>query len=53
VAPPGSETPIHDHLAWGLGGLYRGTEDEEIYAQRNGSFELVEQRRVGWATSTC
>jgi predicted metal-dependent enzyme (double-stranded beta helix superfamily) len=24
VVPPGSETPIHDHLAWGLVGLYRG-----------------------------
>ena len=36
VVPPGSETPIHDHLAWGLVGLYRGTQDEEIYAKRNG-----------------
>jgi predicted metal-dependent enzyme (double-stranded beta helix superfamily) len=33
VVPPGSETPIHDHLAWGLVGLYRGEQDEEIYAQ--------------------
>ena len=24
VVPSGSETPIHDHLAWGLVGLYRG-----------------------------
>jgi predicted metal-dependent enzyme (double-stranded beta helix superfamily) len=31
VVPPGSATPIHDHLAWGLVGLYRGTQDEEIY----------------------
>jgi len=31
VVPSGSETPIHDHLAWGLVGLYRGTQDEEIY----------------------
>ena len=30
VVPPRSETPIHDHLAWGLVGLYRGTQDEEI-----------------------
>jgi predicted metal-dependent enzyme (double-stranded beta helix superfamily) len=44
VVPPGSETPIHDHLAWGLVGLYRGTQDEEIYAQRDGALELVEQR---------
>src|SRR5207245_6811132 len=36
VVPPGSATPIHDHLAWGLVGLYRGTQDEEIYAEGNG-----------------
>ena len=47
VVPPGSETPIHDHLAWGLVGLYRGTQDEEIYVQRNGALELVERRSLG------
>ena len=31
VVPPGSKTPIHDHLAWGLIGLYRGSQDEEFY----------------------
>ena len=46
VVPPGSETPIHDHLAWGLVGLYRGTQDEEIYAPRNGALELVERRAL-------
>ena len=46
VVPPGSETPIHDHLAWGLVGLYRGTQDEEIYAQRDGGLELVERRAL-------
>ena len=46
VVPPGSETPIHDHLAWGLVGLYRGTQDEEIYAQRDGRLELVERREL-------
>jgi 3-mercaptopropionate dioxygenase len=46
VVPPGSETPIHDHLAWGLVGLYRGTQDEEIYARRAGALELVEQRAL-------
>ena len=44
VVPSGSETPIHDHLAWGLVGLYRGRQDEEIYVQRNGALALVEQR---------
>jgi 3-mercaptopropionate dioxygenase len=31
VVPAGAQTPVHDHLAWGLVGLYRGTQDEEIY----------------------
>jgi 3-mercaptopropionate dioxygenase len=46
VVPAGSATPVHDHLAWGLVGLYRGTQDEDIYAQRNGALELVEQRKL-------
>jgi predicted metal-dependent enzyme (double-stranded beta helix superfamily) len=46
VVPPRSETPVHDHLAWGLVGLYRGTQDEEIYARRDGALELVEQRAL-------
>ena len=33
VVPPGAETPIHDHLAWGLVGLYRGTQNEEVFAR--------------------
>jgi len=47
VVPPGSETPIHDHLAWGLVGLYCGTQDEEIYTHRKGALELVERRSLG------
>jgi 3-mercaptopropionate dioxygenase len=31
VIPPGSETPIHDHLAWGLIGVYRGVQNETVY----------------------
>ena len=46
VVPPGSQTPVHDHLAWGLVGLYRGTQDEEIYTQRGGTLELVEKRSL-------
>ena len=44
VVPPGAETPVHDHLAWGLVGLYRGTQDEEIFARRDGALELVDRR---------
>jgi predicted metal-dependent enzyme (double-stranded beta helix superfamily) len=46
VVPPGSQTPIHDHLAWGLVGLYRGTQDEEVYAPRAGRLDLVERRAL-------
>ena len=38
---------MHDHLAWGLVGLYRGTQDEEIFAPRNGALELVARRPLG------
>jgi 3-mercaptopropionate dioxygenase len=31
VIPAGSQTPIHDHLAWGLIGVYRGVQDETVY----------------------
>jgi 3-mercaptopropionate dioxygenase len=47
VVPPGAQTPIHDHLAWGLVGLYRGTQDEEIYAVAEGELELVARRSLG------
>ena len=46
VVPSGSETPVHDHLAWGLVGLYRGTQDEEVYAEAGGSLDLVESREL-------
>ena len=46
VVPPGAATPIHDHLAWGLVGLYRGTQDEEIYAGHDGKLDLVERRAL-------
>jgi predicted metal-dependent enzyme (double-stranded beta helix superfamily) len=46
VVPPGSATPVHDHLAWGLVGLYRGTQDEDVFAERAGRLELVERREL-------
>jgi predicted metal-dependent enzyme (double-stranded beta helix superfamily) len=44
VVPPGSMTPVHDHLAWGLIGLYRGNQDEEIYRPGEGTIEVVRRR---------
>ncbi len=55
VVPPGSSTPVHDHLAWGLVGLYEGTQEETIYrlvgSHGEGHSQLepteVRQLRVG------
>jgi predicted metal-dependent enzyme (double-stranded beta helix superfamily) len=46
VVPPEAATPVHDHLAWGFVGLYRGTQDEEVYAERPSGLELVESRAL-------
>lgn len=35
VLPAGTETPVHDHLAWGLVGLYRGEQAEEVFARHD------------------
>ena len=35
VVPPGAATPVHDHLAWGLVGLYRGEQEESVFARRD------------------
>ncbi len=51
VVPAGSSTPVHDHLAWGLVGLYQGEQREEVYALDHGnadagdaSLRLTEER---------
>jgi predicted metal-dependent enzyme (double-stranded beta helix superfamily) len=48
VVPSGSATPVHDHLAWGLVGLYRGLQDEEVYAEAEtgAGLDLVERREL-------
>jgi predicted metal-dependent enzyme (double-stranded beta helix superfamily) len=50
VIPPGSRTPVHDHLAWGLVGIYRGQQDETIYRRlddgsEEGKARLAVQQR--------
>ncbi|MGV0103428.1 Cysteine dioxygenase type I [Nostoc sp. DSM 114160] len=37
VIPPGSTTPVHDHLAWGLIGLYKGDQEETVYRRVDNS----------------
>jgi predicted metal-dependent enzyme (double-stranded beta helix superfamily) len=42
VVPTGAQTPVHDHLAWGLVGLYRGTQDEDVFTRTDdGSSEEI------------
>jgi len=31
VVPVGAETPVHDHLAWGIVGVYQGAQHETVY----------------------
>ena len=40
VVPPGSSTPIHDHLAWGLVGLYVGEQNEDVFERLPGNDAL-------------
>lgn len=35
VVPPGAATPVHDHPAWGLVGLYRGEQEETVFARHD------------------
>ena len=44
VIPAGAQTPVHDHLAWGLIGVYRGTQQETVYRR------LDDASDVGHAT---
>jgi predicted metal-dependent enzyme (double-stranded beta helix superfamily) len=46
VVPSCSATPVHDHLAWGLVGLYRGAQEEEIYEPGDHGLRLVEARAL-------
>ena len=46
VVPPGAMTPIHDHLAWGLVGLYRGTQDDEVYERHDGVTRLSHEQAL-------
>jgi 3-mercaptopropionate dioxygenase len=44
VVPPGAMTPVHDHLAWGLVGIYQGNQDEEFYRAGEGRLESLRRR---------
>ncbi len=46
VVPPGSATPVHDHLAWGLIGLYRGEQEETVYTRRDDAAPVGEREEL-------
>ena len=46
VVPPGAATPVHDHLAWGLVGLYRGEQEETVYDAGDRGDLAVRTRRT-------
>jgi predicted metal-dependent enzyme (double-stranded beta helix superfamily) len=53
VIPAGAQTPIHDHLAWGLIGVYRGVQDETVYRrlddasdESHATLEIARQQTV-------
>ena len=50
VVPTGTTTPVHDHLAWGLVGVYEGRQQETVYRRTDGAEDptkaiLVETER--------
>ncbi len=46
VVPPGASTPVHDHLAWGLVGLYRGEQEETVYERRDEGAPIGEREEL-------
>lgn len=49
VVPGGSETPVHDHLAWGLIGLYRGGQRETVFAREDEAAPVGERENLAVA----
>lgn len=46
VVPAGSETPVHDHLAWGLIGLFAGEQTETVYARADSASPVSEREKL-------
>lgn len=53
VVPAGASTPVHDHLAWGIVGVYRGMQLDTTYArvddghdEARASLEVASQETV-------
>lgn len=46
VVPPAASTPVHDHLAWGMVGLYRGLQDEDVYLHDHAELQLKRANKI-------
>jgi len=53
VVPAGASTPVHDHLAWGIVGVYRGVQLDTTYTRvddghddARASLEIASQQTV-------
>ena len=44
LVPPGISTPVHDHLAWGLVGVYQGEQKETVYSSR----KISKSHQICW-----
>jgi predicted metal-dependent enzyme (double-stranded beta helix superfamily) len=58
VIPAGAATPVHDHLAWGLVGVYRGQQHETVYRRvddgtEDGRAELVVEKEQALERGDC
>ena len=54
VVPVGAATPVHDHLAWGVVGVYRGQQAETVYRRLDdggdpsrAQLEVARQQQLG------
>lgn len=46
VVPAGAATPVHDHLAWGLIGLFKGEQEETVFARRDDSVPVAPREEL-------
>ena len=46
VVPAGATTPVHDHLAWGLIGLYHGEQEETVFQRHDDTAPVGEREEL-------
>lgn len=51
VVPSGCTTPVHDHLAWGLVGVYQGSQLETVYQREDDASDPDHARLTQVATN--